>query len=71
MSNTRSATHYGLWSLILGLGFLLTWAAFAPMDEGVPAQGLVTLDTKRKAIQHCDEQREARHIKAPCQLIGN
>jgi len=52
MSNTRSATHYGLWSLILGLGFLLTWAAFAPMDEGVPAQGLVTLDTKRKAIQH-------------------
>ena len=26
---------------------------------------------QRKAIQHCDEQREARHIKAPCQLIGN
>ncbi len=24
---------------------------------------------QRKAIQHCDEQREARHIKAPCQLI--
>lgn len=52
MSQTRSATHYGLWSLIIGLGFLLAWAAFAPMDEGVPAQGLVTLDTKRKAIQH-------------------
>lgn len=26
---------------------------------------------QRKAIQHCEEQREARHIKAPCQLIGN
>jgi protease secretion system membrane fusion protein len=52
MSQTRSATHYGLWSLIIGLGFLLAWAAFAPMDEGVPAQGLVTLDTKRKTIQH-------------------
>lgn len=52
MSQTRSATHYGLWSLIIGFGFLLAWAAFAPMDEGVPAQGLVTLDTKRKAIQH-------------------
>jgi hypothetical protein len=25
---------------------------------------------QRKAIQHCDEQREARHIKAPCQLIN-
>lgn len=24
----------------------------------------------RKAIQHCDEQRAARNIKAPCQLIN-
>ncbi len=24
---------------------------------------------ERKAIQHCDEQRETRHIKAPCQLV--
>jgi hypothetical protein len=24
---------------------------------------------QRKAIQHCDEQRESRGIKAPCQLI--
>jgi hypothetical protein len=24
---------------------------------------------QRKAIQHCDEQRVARNIKAPCQLI--
>lgn len=24
---------------------------------------------QRKAIQHCDEQRAARNIKAPCQLI--
>jgi hypothetical protein len=24
---------------------------------------------ERKAIQHCDEQREARRIKAPCQLV--
>ena len=26
---------------------------------------------QRNAIQHCDEQRVARHIKAPCQLISN
>ena len=24
---------------------------------------------ERKAIEHCDEQRQARHIKAPCQLV--
>src|SRR6185369_17038173 len=28
------------------------WAAFAPLDEGVPSQGLVAIDTKRKAVQH-------------------
>jgi multidrug efflux pump subunit AcrA (membrane-fusion protein) len=28
------------------------WAAFAPLDEGVPTHGMVTLDTKRKAVQH-------------------
>lgn len=35
-----------------GLGVFLIWAAFAPLDEGVPAQGTVMLDTKRKAVQH-------------------
>ncbi|WP_408598556.1 HlyD family type I secretion periplasmic adaptor subunit [Limnohabitans sp.] len=52
MSQTRSVTHYGLWSLVIGLAVVLAWAIWAPIDEGVPAQGLVTLDTKRKAIQH-------------------
>ena len=28
------------------------WAGFAPLDEGVPTQGLVSLDTKRKTVQH-------------------
>ena len=32
-------------------GFLL-WAAFVPLDEGVPTMGKVVVDTKRKAIQH-------------------
>ena len=52
MSNTHAATRYGLWSLLAGIAFLVAWAAFAPIDEGVPSQGLVTLDTKRKPIQH-------------------
>ena len=32
-------------------GFLL-WAAFVPLDEGVPTMGKVVVDTKRKAVQH-------------------
>ena len=27
-------------------------AAFAPLDEGVPSQGQVAIDTKRKPVQH-------------------
>jgi protease secretion system membrane fusion protein len=42
----------GLWALILGLGGFLAWAALAPLDEGVPGQGMVTIDTKSKAVQH-------------------
>ena len=42
----------GLWSLTLALGGFLLWAATAPLDEGVPTQGVVTVDTKRKAVQH-------------------
>ena len=36
----------------LGLGGFILFAAFVPLDEGVPTQGLVSIDTKRKAIQH-------------------
>lgn len=42
----------GLWALALGLGGFLAWAALAPLDEGVPGQGMVTIDTKSKAVQH-------------------
>ncbi|KRC28024.1 HlyD family type I secretion periplasmic adaptor subunit [Acidovorax sp. Root217] len=42
----------GLWALAIGFGGFLLWAAFAPLDEGVPAAGIVAIDTKRKAVQH-------------------
>lgn len=38
--------------LLGGCGVLLLWSIFAPLDEGVPAQGVVVVDTKRKTIQH-------------------
>ena len=51
-SDTSAVARTGLWVLGLGLGGFLLWAALAPLDEGVPTQGMVTLDTKRKTVQH-------------------
>ena len=51
-ADTRSVARTGLWILGIGFGGFLLWAAFAPLDEGVPTHGMVTLDTKRKAVQH-------------------
>jgi len=48
----RKAARLGLWVLAIGLGGFLLWAAFAPLDEGVPSTGLVSIDTKRKVVQH-------------------
>lgn len=42
----------GLWVLAIGFGGFLAWAALAPLDEGVPATGMVSIDTKRKTVQH-------------------
>lgn len=42
----------GLWVLAAGFGGFLVWAALAPLDEGVPAAGMVAIDTKRKVVQH-------------------
>ena len=46
------SSRIGLWSLGIGVGVFLLWAAFAPLDEGVPSQGQVAIDTKRKPVQH-------------------
>lgn len=42
----------GRWILFGGLLVLLAWAALAPLDEGVPTMGTVSIDTKRKTVQH-------------------
>lgn len=51
-SDTSSPIRLGLWVLAIGFGGFLAWAALAPLDEGVPAQGLVTIAAKRKTVQH-------------------
>lgn len=51
-TDTRRPMRIGLWVLGLGFGGFLLWAGLAPLDEGVPTQGAVSIDTKRKAVQH-------------------
>lgn len=48
----RRPGRIGLWALGLGFGGFLLWAALAPLDEGIPSQGHVAIDTKRKSVQH-------------------
>ena len=55
-SGRRRATRIGLALSLAGLVSALGWAAFAPLDEGVPAPGSVVVDTKRKAVQHLREK---------------
>lgn len=50
--DTGRSMRFGLLVLVLGLGGAVLWAGFAPLDEGVPAPGMVVIDTKRKAVQH-------------------
>ncbi|MBF0159177.1 MAG: secretion protein HlyD, partial [Magnetococcales bacterium] len=51
IDHTRS-TRIGWWSLILGLGSFIVWTLLAPLNEGVPAQAKVVLDTRSKPVQH-------------------
>ncbi len=51
-SDAGRAARIGLWALGVGFGGFLLWAALAPLDEGVPSQAAVSIDTKRKAVQH-------------------
>lgn len=44
--------RWGTWVTVGSLLALLAWAALAPLDEGIPTQAAVTIDTKRKMVQH-------------------
>jgi protease secretion system membrane fusion protein len=41
----------GLWIIVIGFGGFILWASLAPLDEGVPCQGVVSIATKRKVVQ--------------------
>lgn len=50
--NDKRAARNGLLLLLLGLGGFLLWAGLAPLDEGVPTDGLVTVEGNHKTVQH-------------------
>ncbi|MEL7485676.1 MAG: HlyD family type I secretion periplasmic adaptor subunit [Pseudomonadota bacterium] len=37
---------------VIGLGGFLAWAIFAPLEEGIAAQGRIVVDNDRKVVQH-------------------
>ncbi len=51
-SDERPVVRFGMMTLAIGFGGFFLWAALAPLDEGVPGIGVVSVDTKRKAVQH-------------------
>lgn len=51
-TDTAQPARLGMWVLGVGFGGFLLWAGLAPLDEGVPTSGTVTIDTKRKTVQH-------------------
>ena len=52
--DTSRPVRIGFLVLLIGFGGILLWAAFAPLDEGVPCQGTVSIATKSKVVQHLD-----------------
>lgn len=42
----------GLWVLLLGFFGFVLWASLAPLDQGVPLNGTITIEGERKAVQH-------------------
>lgn len=51
-TDDQPVLRFGLLTLVLGLGGFLLWAALAPLDEGVPGSGVLSVGSKRKTIQH-------------------
>lgn len=52
--NGRTEIRYGLAVLIAFFGIFLGWAAFAPLDAAVVANGYVVVSGNRQTVQHRD-----------------
>ncbi len=66
----------GLWVLAIGFGGFIGWATLAPLDEGIPAPGVVAVESKRKRIDHLNGGtvekiwvQEGQKVKAGDELL--
>jgi len=50
--NHHHVSRIGWLVLILGFGGFMLWAALAPLDQGVPANGQVVVTGNRKTVQN-------------------
>lgn len=44
--------RWGALILLLGLGGFLAWAGLAPLNQGVPVDGFIKVESNRKSVQH-------------------
>ncbi|MDD2914927.1 MAG: HlyD family efflux transporter periplasmic adaptor subunit [Gallionella sp.] len=51
-TDAEAYTRLGWWIVIAGMGGFILWASLAPLDQGVPVSGTVTVATNKKVIQH-------------------
>ncbi len=51
-ANYGKVLKLGMGILLLGFGGFLAWAIWAPLDEGIPAPGVISVESKRKRIDH-------------------
>ena len=49
--NTKPARK-GALILLAGLAGFVLWAALAPLDEGVPTEGVISVESNHKVVQH-------------------
>lgn len=66
----------GLLILLIGFGGFLLWALLAPLDSGVPAGGVISVESQRKTVQHLSggivekiAVREGDEVKAGQTLV--
>src|ERR1044072_5086142 len=76
VDNPRRDIRIGAGIVIFFFVILLGWAALAPLDAAVPAQGVIAVSGNRQSVQHREggvvnaiNVREGQHVKAGDVLI--